>query len=123
MDYGKAFDKRTIGPVAHLRDHHIVRSWDLNQFYTAENNMQPFLLSVCNLIKIYILALEILNIKTYMKRVPVRSASKQYATFPTAQSWCVCNLIKIHLLPLEILNFELLSMVSLWRQPQGRGHI
>ena len=30
MDYGKAFDKRTIGPVAHLRDHHIVRSWDLN---------------------------------------------------------------------------------------------
>ena len=25
-----AFDKRTIGPVAHLRDHHIVRSWDLN---------------------------------------------------------------------------------------------
>ena len=28
-------------------------------------------------------------------RVPVRSAQKQYVTFPTTQRCCVCNLIKI----------------------------
>ena len=30
MFWTKNKNKRTIGPVAHLRDHHIVSSWELN---------------------------------------------------------------------------------------------
>ena len=52
-------------------------------------------------------------------RVPIRSAQKQYATFPTVKSCCGCNLIKIHLLALEILNFDWFSIVSLWRLNEG----